>query len=142
MAHGPDKPPIPSEDIFCFCLTFFRIFCFSWFSSRHSITFRSSTATSRTYTTSPKLSSNSAATISSTVTNGDSSSNSSYTLNNSSTSGNRYVLTNFLDLLLNGTSFVCVFDSLFPLIAGWEATVHTALHIVTESLHHNLACVA
>uniref|UniRef100_A0A6Q2YBI1 Ubiquitin carboxyl-terminal hydrolase n=1 Tax=Esox lucius TaxID=8010 RepID=A0A6Q2YBI1_ESOLU len=41
------------------------------------------TATSRNFTTSPKLSSNSSATISSTVTNGDSSSNSSYTLNNS-----------------------------------------------------------
>uniref|UniRef100_A0A4W5L5N0 Ubiquitin carboxyl-terminal hydrolase n=1 Tax=Hucho hucho TaxID=62062 RepID=A0A4W5L5N0_9TELE len=50
--------------------------------------FRSSTATSRNFTTSPKLSSNSSATISSTVTNGDSSSNSGYTLNNSSTSGN------------------------------------------------------
>ncbi|XP_062853923.1 ubiquitin carboxyl-terminal hydrolase 4 [Trichomycterus rosablanca] len=50
---------------------------------------KSSTATSRTYTTSPKLSSNSPATISSTVTNGDSSSNSSYMLNNSSSSGNR-----------------------------------------------------
>uniref|UniRef100_A0A4W5L550 Ubiquitin carboxyl-terminal hydrolase 4 n=1 Tax=Hucho hucho TaxID=62062 RepID=A0A4W5L550_9TELE len=50
---------------------------------------KSSTATSRNFTTSPKLSSNSSATISSTVTNGDSSSNSGYTLNNSSTSGNR-----------------------------------------------------
>uniref|UniRef100_A0A673ZRP1 Ubiquitin carboxyl-terminal hydrolase n=1 Tax=Salmo trutta TaxID=8032 RepID=A0A673ZRP1_SALTR len=40
--------------------------------------FRSSTATSRNFTTSPKLSSNSSATISSTVTNGDSSSNSGY----------------------------------------------------------------
>lgn len=49
---------------------------------------KSSAATSRTFTTSPKLSSNSSATISSTVTNGDNSSNSSYTLNNS-TSGNR-----------------------------------------------------
>uniref|UniRef100_A0A673ZVJ5 Ubiquitin carboxyl-terminal hydrolase n=1 Tax=Salmo trutta TaxID=8032 RepID=A0A673ZVJ5_SALTR len=51
--------------------------------------FRSSTATSRNFTTSPKLSSNSSATISSTVTNGDSSSNSGYTLNNSTSSGNR-----------------------------------------------------
>ncbi|KAL0978331.1 hypothetical protein UPYG_G00169110 [Umbra pygmaea] len=50
----------------------------------------SSTATSRNFTTSPKLSSNSSATISSTVTNGDSSSsNSSYTLNNSTSSGTR-----------------------------------------------------
>uniref|UniRef100_A0A673ZT93 Ubiquitin carboxyl-terminal hydrolase n=1 Tax=Salmo trutta TaxID=8032 RepID=A0A673ZT93_SALTR len=49
--------------------------------------FRSSTATSRNFTTSPKLSSNSSATISSTVTNGDSSSNSGYTLNNSTSSG-------------------------------------------------------
>uniref|UniRef100_A0A6Q2Y366 Ubiquitin carboxyl-terminal hydrolase n=1 Tax=Esox lucius TaxID=8010 RepID=A0A6Q2Y366_ESOLU len=49
----------------------------------------SSTATSRNFTTSPKLSSNSSATISSTVTNGDSSSNSSYTLNNSTSPGNR-----------------------------------------------------
>uniref|UniRef100_A0A4W4HSY3 Ubiquitin carboxyl-terminal hydrolase n=1 Tax=Electrophorus electricus TaxID=8005 RepID=A0A4W4HSY3_ELEEL len=39
---------------------------------------KSSTATSRTFTTSPKLSSNSSATISSTVTNGDNSSYSSY----------------------------------------------------------------
>ncbi|MBN3302087.1 UBP4 hydrolase, partial [Amia calva] len=51
---------------------------------------KSSTATSRNFTTSPKLSSNSSATISSTVTNGDSS-NSSYTLNNSTSSGNRQV---------------------------------------------------
>uniref|UniRef100_A0A673ZTW3 Ubiquitin carboxyl-terminal hydrolase n=1 Tax=Salmo trutta TaxID=8032 RepID=A0A673ZTW3_SALTR len=48
---------------------------------------KSSTATSRNFTTSPKLSSNSSATISSTVTNGDSSSNSGYTLNNSTSSG-------------------------------------------------------
>uniref|UniRef100_A0A8B9L7F6 Ubiquitin carboxyl-terminal hydrolase n=1 Tax=Astyanax mexicanus TaxID=7994 RepID=A0A8B9L7F6_ASTMX len=47
----------------------------------------SSTTTSRTFTTSPKFSSNSSATISSTVTNGDSSSNSSYMLNNSTSSG-------------------------------------------------------
>ncbi|XP_016115673.1 ubiquitin carboxyl-terminal hydrolase 4 isoform X2 [Sinocyclocheilus grahami] len=49
---------------------------------------KSSTSTSRNYTTSPKLSSNSSATISSTITNGDSNSNSGYMLNNS-TSGNR-----------------------------------------------------
>uniref|UniRef100_A0A8C9VQD6 Ubiquitin carboxyl-terminal hydrolase n=1 Tax=Scleropages formosus TaxID=113540 RepID=A0A8C9VQD6_SCLFO len=49
---------------------------------------RSSTATSRNFTTSPKLSSYSSAIVSSTVTNGDSNSNSGYTLNNSS-SGNR-----------------------------------------------------
>uniref|UniRef100_A0A8C7V8I6 Ubiquitin carboxyl-terminal hydrolase n=1 Tax=Oncorhynchus mykiss TaxID=8022 RepID=A0A8C7V8I6_ONCMY len=48
----------------------------------------SSTATSRNFTTSPKLSSNSSATISSTITNGDSS-NSGSTLNNSTSSGNR-----------------------------------------------------
>ncbi|KAM6981471.1 ubiquitin carboxyl-terminal hydrolase 4 [Aplochiton taeniatus] len=52
---------------------------------------KSSTATSRNFTTSPKLSSNSSATISSTATNGDSS-NSGYTLNNSSSSGNRQEL--------------------------------------------------
>uniref|UniRef100_A0A8C7FVP7 Ubiquitin carboxyl-terminal hydrolase n=1 Tax=Oncorhynchus kisutch TaxID=8019 RepID=A0A8C7FVP7_ONCKI len=52
-----------------------------------SLTTRSSTATSRNFTTSPKLSSNSSTTISSTVTNGDSSSNSGYTLNNSTSSG-------------------------------------------------------
>uniref|UniRef100_A0A672LP20 Ubiquitin carboxyl-terminal hydrolase n=1 Tax=Sinocyclocheilus grahami TaxID=75366 RepID=A0A672LP20_SINGR len=39
---------------------------------------KSSTSTSRNYTTSPKLSSNSSATISSTITNGDSNSNSGY----------------------------------------------------------------
>ncbi|XP_056131407.1 ubiquitin carboxyl-terminal hydrolase 4 isoform X2 [Lampris incognitus] len=50
---------------------------------------KSSTTPSRNFTSSPKLSSNSSATISSTVTNGDSSSNSSYTLNNSASSGNR-----------------------------------------------------
>uniref|UniRef100_A0A671NNH9 Ubiquitin carboxyl-terminal hydrolase 4 n=1 Tax=Sinocyclocheilus anshuiensis TaxID=1608454 RepID=A0A671NNH9_9TELE len=49
---------------------------------------KSSTSTSRNYTTSPKLASNSSATISSTITNGDSNSNSGYMLNNS-TSGNR-----------------------------------------------------
>uniref|UniRef100_A0A8C7G0Z3 Ubiquitin carboxyl-terminal hydrolase n=1 Tax=Oncorhynchus kisutch TaxID=8019 RepID=A0A8C7G0Z3_ONCKI len=49
---------------------------------------KSSTATSRNFTTSPKLSSNSSATISSTITNGDSS-NSGSTLNNSTSSGNR-----------------------------------------------------
>ncbi|XP_028680996.1 ubiquitin carboxyl-terminal hydrolase 4 [Erpetoichthys calabaricus] len=47
-----------------------------------------STASSRNFTTSPKLSSNSTATISSTVTNGESN-NSSYTLNNSISSSNR-----------------------------------------------------
>uniref|UniRef100_A0A8C7TWE5 Ubiquitin carboxyl-terminal hydrolase n=1 Tax=Oncorhynchus mykiss TaxID=8022 RepID=A0A8C7TWE5_ONCMY len=47
----------------------------------------SSTATSRNFTTSPKLSSNSSTTISSTITNGDSGSNSGYTLNNSTSSG-------------------------------------------------------
>uniref|UniRef100_A0A3Q3F3R1 Ubiquitin carboxyl-terminal hydrolase n=1 Tax=Labrus bergylta TaxID=56723 RepID=A0A3Q3F3R1_9LABR len=46
----------------------------------------SSTTPSRNFTTSPKLSSNSTASISSTVTNGDSSPG--YTLNNSTTSGN------------------------------------------------------
>uniref|UniRef100_A0AAY4DWW5 Ubiquitin carboxyl-terminal hydrolase n=1 Tax=Denticeps clupeoides TaxID=299321 RepID=A0AAY4DWW5_9TELE len=51
--------------------------------------FRSSTATSRNFTTSPKLSSNSSATISSAVTNGDSST-SGYMLNNSTSSGNRH----------------------------------------------------
>ncbi len=50
---------------------------------------RSSTTPSRNFTTSPKLSSNSAASISSTVTNGDSSCSPGYTLNNSTTSGNR-----------------------------------------------------
>lgn len=59
-------------------------------------TSRSSTATSRTFTTSPKLSSNSSATISSTMTNGDSSSNSSYMLNNSTSSGIRSILTTCL----------------------------------------------
>ncbi|XP_051563513.1 ubiquitin carboxyl-terminal hydrolase 4-like isoform X2 [Myxocyprinus asiaticus] len=49
---------------------------------------KSSTSTSRNYTTSPKLSSNSSATISSTIINGESNSNSGYMLNNS-TSGNR-----------------------------------------------------
>lgn len=48
---------------------------------------RSSTTPSRNFTTSPKLSSNSTASISSTVTNGDSSPG--YTLNNSTSSGNR-----------------------------------------------------
>ncbi|XP_036426871.1 ubiquitin carboxyl-terminal hydrolase 4 [Colossoma macropomum] len=50
---------------------------------------KSSTTTSRTFTTSPKFSSNSSATISSTVTNGDSSGNSGYMLNNSTSAGNR-----------------------------------------------------
>ncbi|KAJ8372031.1 hypothetical protein AAFF_G00295430 [Aldrovandia affinis] len=49
----------------------------------------SSIATSRNFTISPKLSSNSSATISSTVTNGDSSNSSIYTLNNSTSSDNR-----------------------------------------------------
>ncbi|KAL2091555.1 hypothetical protein ACEWY4_013818 [Coilia grayii] len=48
---------------------------------------KSSTPTSRNFTTSPKLFSNSSATISSTVTNGDSTSG--YMLNNSASSGNR-----------------------------------------------------
>ncbi|XP_040059318.1 ubiquitin carboxyl-terminal hydrolase 4 [Gasterosteus aculeatus] len=50
---------------------------------------KSSTTPSRNFTTSPKLSSNSTASISSTVTNGDSSCSPSYTLNNSTSSGNR-----------------------------------------------------
>ncbi|KAJ3602807.1 hypothetical protein NHX12_030555 [Muraenolepis orangiensis] len=50
---------------------------------------KSSATPPRNFTTSPKLSSNSSATISSTVTNGDNSSNTSYTLNNSNSSGNR-----------------------------------------------------
>ncbi|XP_059924235.1 ubiquitin carboxyl-terminal hydrolase 4 isoform X2 [Gadus macrocephalus] len=54
--------------------------------SSHS---KSSATPPRNFTTSPKLSSNSSATISSTVSNGDSSSNASYTLNNSNSSGNR-----------------------------------------------------
>ncbi|XP_076125184.1 ubiquitin carboxyl-terminal hydrolase 4 [Alosa pseudoharengus] len=54
---------------------------------RQNAHLKSSTPTSRNFTTSPKLSSNSSATISSTVTNGDSSSG--YMLNNSSSSGNR-----------------------------------------------------
>uniref|UniRef100_A0A8C9YBM6 Ubiquitin carboxyl-terminal hydrolase n=1 Tax=Sander lucioperca TaxID=283035 RepID=A0A8C9YBM6_SANLU len=48
----------------------------------------SSTTPSRNFTTSPKLSSNSTASISSTVTNGDSSCSPGYTLNNSTSSGN------------------------------------------------------
>uniref|UniRef100_A0A4W4HRK3 Ubiquitin carboxyl-terminal hydrolase n=1 Tax=Electrophorus electricus TaxID=8005 RepID=A0A4W4HRK3_ELEEL len=51
---------------------------------------KSSTATSRTFTTSPKLSSNSSATISSTVTNGDNSSNSSYILGGYSSYSSSY----------------------------------------------------
>ncbi|KAM4612632.1 ubiquitin carboxyl-terminal hydrolase 4 [Polymixia lowei] len=50
---------------------------------------KSSVTPPRNFTTSPKLPSNSSATISSTVTNGDSSSNPGYTLNNSTSSGNR-----------------------------------------------------
>uniref|UniRef100_A0A4W6F5N2 Ubiquitin carboxyl-terminal hydrolase n=1 Tax=Lates calcarifer TaxID=8187 RepID=A0A4W6F5N2_LATCA len=50
---------------------------------------KSSTTPSRNFTTSPKLSSNSSASISSTVTNGDSSCSPGYTLNNSTSSGNR-----------------------------------------------------
>uniref|UniRef100_A0A671VIW8 Ubiquitin carboxyl-terminal hydrolase n=1 Tax=Sparus aurata TaxID=8175 RepID=A0A671VIW8_SPAAU len=50
---------------------------------------KSSTTPSRNFTTSPKLSSNSTASISSTVTNGDSSCSPGYTLNNSTSSGNR-----------------------------------------------------
>ncbi|KAI1890913.1 hypothetical protein AGOR_G00158490 [Albula goreensis] len=50
---------------------------------------KSSTATSRNFTTSPKLSSNSSVTISSTVTNGNGSINSGYTMNNSTSSDNR-----------------------------------------------------
>uniref|UniRef100_A0A7N9AVC8 Ubiquitin carboxyl-terminal hydrolase n=1 Tax=Mastacembelus armatus TaxID=205130 RepID=A0A7N9AVC8_9TELE len=49
----------------------------------------SSTTPSRNFTTSPKLSSSSSASVSSTVTNGDSSCSPGYTLNNSSSSGNR-----------------------------------------------------
>uniref|UniRef100_A0A8C4HJL3 Ubiquitin carboxyl-terminal hydrolase 4 n=1 Tax=Dicentrarchus labrax TaxID=13489 RepID=A0A8C4HJL3_DICLA len=49
----------------------------------------SSTTPSRNFTTSPKLSSNSTASISSTVTNGDSTCSPGYTLNNSTSSGNR-----------------------------------------------------
>uniref|UniRef100_A0A4W6F5B2 Ubiquitin carboxyl-terminal hydrolase n=1 Tax=Lates calcarifer TaxID=8187 RepID=A0A4W6F5B2_LATCA len=49
---------------------------------------KSSTTPSRNFTTSPKLSSNSSASISSTVTNGDSSCSPGYTLNNSTSSGN------------------------------------------------------
>ncbi|XP_035517129.1 ubiquitin carboxyl-terminal hydrolase 4 isoform X1 [Morone saxatilis] len=49
---------------------------------------KSSTTPSRNFTTSPKLSSNSTASISSTVTNGDSTCSPGYTLNNSTSSGN------------------------------------------------------
>uniref|UniRef100_A0A8C4NS21 Ubiquitin carboxyl-terminal hydrolase n=1 Tax=Dicentrarchus labrax TaxID=13489 RepID=A0A8C4NS21_DICLA len=48
---------------------------------------KSSTTPSRNFTTSPKLSSNSTASISSTVTNGDSTCSPGYTLNNSTSSG-------------------------------------------------------
>lgn len=57
---------------------------------------RSSTTPSRNFTTSPKLSSNSTASISSTVTNGDSSCSPGYTLNNSTSSGNRWVVLRFI----------------------------------------------
>uniref|UniRef100_A0A8D3C220 Ubiquitin carboxyl-terminal hydrolase n=1 Tax=Scophthalmus maximus TaxID=52904 RepID=A0A8D3C220_SCOMX len=50
---------------------------------------KTSTTPSRNFTTSPKLSSNSSASISSTVANGDSSCSPGYTLNNSTSSGNR-----------------------------------------------------
>uniref|UniRef100_A0A665UW33 Ubiquitin carboxyl-terminal hydrolase n=1 Tax=Echeneis naucrates TaxID=173247 RepID=A0A665UW33_ECHNA len=50
---------------------------------------KSSTTPSRNFTTSPKLSSNSSASISSTVANGDSSCSPGYTLNNTTSSGNR-----------------------------------------------------
>uniref|UniRef100_A0A8D3D1F8 Ubiquitin carboxyl-terminal hydrolase n=1 Tax=Scophthalmus maximus TaxID=52904 RepID=A0A8D3D1F8_SCOMX len=49
---------------------------------------KTSTTPSRNFTTSPKLSSNSSASISSTVANGDSSCSPGYTLNNSTSSGN------------------------------------------------------
>uniref|UniRef100_A0A665UWG5 Ubiquitin carboxyl-terminal hydrolase n=2 Tax=Echeneis naucrates TaxID=173247 RepID=A0A665UWG5_ECHNA len=49
---------------------------------------KSSTTPSRNFTTSPKLSSNSSASISSTVANGDSSCSPGYTLNNTTSSGN------------------------------------------------------
>ncbi|KAG7495009.1 ubiquitin carboxyl-terminal hydrolase 4 [Solea senegalensis] len=50
---------------------------------------KSSTTPSRNFTTSPKLSSYSSASISSTLANGDSSCSPGYTLNNSTSSGNR-----------------------------------------------------
>uniref|UniRef100_A0A8D3CYD9 Ubiquitin carboxyl-terminal hydrolase n=1 Tax=Scophthalmus maximus TaxID=52904 RepID=A0A8D3CYD9_SCOMX len=62
----------------CFSLTFFV-----------PLLTRTSTTPSRNFTTSPKLSSNSSASISSTVANGDSSCSPGYTLNNSTSSGNR-----------------------------------------------------
>uniref|UniRef100_A0A671VNV3 Ubiquitin carboxyl-terminal hydrolase n=1 Tax=Sparus aurata TaxID=8175 RepID=A0A671VNV3_SPAAU len=55
---------------------------------RQTLKSESSTTPSRNFTTSPKLSSNSTASISSTVTNGDSSCSPGYTLNNSTSSGN------------------------------------------------------
>ncbi|KAM9409777.1 ubiquitin carboxyl-terminal hydrolase 4 isoform 2-T2 [Pholidichthys leucotaenia] len=51
---------------------------------------KSSTASSRNFTTSPKLSSNSSVGVSPTVTNGDSSSSPGYMLNNSTSSSNRF----------------------------------------------------
>ncbi|KAG7477995.1 hypothetical protein MATL_G00075790 [Megalops atlanticus] len=50
---------------------------------------KSSTTTSRNFSTSPKLSSNSSTTTSSTVTNGNNGNNSNYALNNSTSSGSR-----------------------------------------------------
>ncbi|XP_077582894.1 ubiquitin carboxyl-terminal hydrolase 4 isoform X1 [Stigmatopora nigra] len=50
---------------------------------------KSSATPSRTFTTSPKLSSNSSASVSPTVTNGNSSCGAGYTLNNSASSGSR-----------------------------------------------------
>uniref|UniRef100_A0A8C1J0Y3 Ubiquitin carboxyl-terminal hydrolase 4 n=1 Tax=Cyprinus carpio TaxID=7962 RepID=A0A8C1J0Y3_CYPCA len=60
---------------------------------------KSSTSTSRNYTTSPKLSSNSSATISSTITNGDSNINSGYMLNNSTSGNSSHFLLILIDFL-------------------------------------------
>lgn len=73
---------------------------------------RSSTTPSRNFTTSPKLSSYSSASISSTVANGDSGCTPGYTLNNSTSSGNRH-----------GVFFVCLFVcAKLRLIQMWKVT--------------------
>lgn len=109
---------------------------------------RSSTTPSRNFTTSPKLSSNSTASISSTVTNGDSSGSPGYTLNNSTSSGNRQVVIRFLTChwFLYAQSTVLYFACAFTVYFRWHwAGIHWCFfsdmitwvwnkHITTRSL--------
>lgn len=106
---------------------------------------RSSTTPSRNFTTSPKLSSYSSASISSTVANGDSGCTPGYTLNNSTSSGNRhgvfYVCLCKVEAATNGKGYHSTYSNTSS-STDWGATTPTTHPTTTGSHSLSLVCVA